>query len=103
MAPVGALKGQSLAQKRDHGRIPSLASSCLTRGMAKDCANTLPSADRAMKSGTTRVTKGLLPQTFSKKRAATTTLESAICSFVMAANCNTRISNPSHTGSTSST
>ena len=86
MAPEGALNGQSLAQKRDSGSTPSLASSCFTRGMANDCANTFPSADRPMKSGTTRVTKALSPQTFSKKRAATTTLESAISLLVMAAN-----------------
>ena len=30
MAPVGALKGQSLAQNLEKGRKPSLASSCFT-------------------------------------------------------------------------
>ena len=42
--------------------MPSLANSCLTLGMAKDWAKTFPRADRAMKTGTTRVTKALLPQ-----------------------------------------
>jgi hypothetical protein len=61
--PVGALKGQSLAQNRENGKIPSLESSCFTRGIAKDWANTLPSADREMNTGNARVTNELSPQT----------------------------------------
>lgn len=86
MAPVGALNGQSLDQNRDQGSTPSLASSCLTRGMAKDWAKTLPSADSATKSGTTLLTKGPSPHTFSKNCAATTTCELLISSLDMAAN-----------------
>ncbi len=88
MAPVGALNGQSLAQKRDQGSTPSLASSCFTRGMAKDWAKTLPRAERPTNSGTTRVTKALSPQTFWKNWAATTTLELEIWVLLMAANCD---------------
>ena len=86
IAPLGALNGQSLAQNRGQGSTPSFANSCLTRGMANDCANTLPSDDSAMKMGTTRVVKTLLPQTFSKNWAATTVLLSEMSALDMAAN-----------------
>lgn len=65
MAPDGALNGQSLAQKREKGSTPSLASSCLTRGMANDWAKTLPSADMPTKTGSALVTKVVLPMTCS--------------------------------------
>lgn len=86
MAPVGELNGQSLAQSRDHGSTPSLASSCFTRGMAKDWAKALPREDRPINNGTTLVTKLLSPHTFSKNCAATTILASAISSLLIAAN-----------------
>src|SRR3569833_1614455 len=112
-SPVGAFSGQSLAKKRENGRRPSFASSCLTRGMAIDCANTLPSDESAMKTGRAFVTKMLSPHTcgqtalvtrahspspslggirfrltFWKNWAATTTLELARSLLEMAANCS---------------
>lgn len=88
-----------------------MASSCLTLGMAKDWAKAFPRADKAIKTGTTRVTKALRPQTcvtqlaeptgsvqkggreirggaltFSKNCAATVTSEVAISSLLIAAN-----------------
>ena len=67
--------------------MPSLPNSCLTRDMAKHCAKTLPRLDMEMKTGIALVTKGLVPQTCSKKLAATTTLELASSVFDKAANC----------------
>jgi len=54
--------------------------------MANDWANTLPKADRAMKTGSARVTKALSPQTFLKNVAATVTFEFARSDLLMAAN-----------------
>ena len=64
----GALNGLLLAQKRDHGRMPSRPSSCTRRPWEKMTESTLPKADRATNTLSARSALG--PNTLRKKDAA---------------------------------
>jgi hypothetical protein len=78
------LNGLFEAQNELYGRIPSFASSWLTRECAKETANTFPILEAATNAGRLRAAM-LSPKTFRKKRPATITSDLARSALGMAA------------------